>query len=418
MKRMRMYTAAAALAAALAAMSSPAAAQLAEGVAAVVNDTVISTFDVRQRANLLLVSAGIQSTPEMQQRARAQALRDLVDEHLQMQEAAHFNIEVTDEQVDRRIADIARSNQTTIEGLTGQLARDGVSISTLRSQIRADIAWQRLMGGMYGSRLRISEIDIRESQERIAANASRPQYQISEIFLPAETDAEFTEMEQGAMRLLQEMQRGAPFPLVARQFSRAPSAAQGGDIGWIAAPELAPELQPVAERLAPGQVSLPVRTPNGIYLIAMREKRAGAPAGATSLVRLRQVTAPAARQSTLARIARRISGCDNLDSDIASVEGATVIDLGQAAESDLAPLVRERIIGVANGAASRVQVDGDLASTFVVCNRETGGSGVPDRTEIEGRLREQELTMLSERYLRNLRREATIITRTAAAPSQ
>ncbi|HCK84043.1 MAG TPA: hypothetical protein DHW63_05855, partial [Hyphomonadaceae bacterium] len=212
MKRMRMHTAAAALAAALAAMTSPAAAQLGEGVAAIVNDTVISTFDVRQRANLLLVSAGIQSTPEMQQRARTQALRDLVDEHLQMQEAAHFEIEVTAEQIDRRVADIARSNETTIEGLTEQLARDGVSVSTLRSQIGADIAWQRLMGGMYGSRLRISEIDIRETQERIAANATRPQYQISEIFLPAETDAEFTEMEQGAMRLLQEMQRGAPFP--------------------------------------------------------------------------------------------------------------------------------------------------------------------------------------------------------------
>lgn len=411
MKRMRMHTAAAALAAALAAMTSPAAAQLGEGVAAIVNDTVISTFDVRQRANLLLVSAGIQSTPEMQQRARTQALRDLVDEHLQMQEAAHFEIEVTAEQIDRRVADIARSNETTIEGLTEQLARDGVSVSTLRSQIGADIAWQRLMGGMYGSRLRISEIDIRETQERIAANATRPQYQISEIFLPAETDAEFTEMEQGARRLLQEMQRGAPFPLVARQFSRAPSAAQGGDIGWIAAPELAPELQPVAERLAPGQVSLPVRTPTGIYLIAMREKRAGAPAGATSLVSLRQITAPTARESTLARAARRVSGCDNLDAAIAGIDGATVIDLGQAAESDLAPIVQQRIQGVAVGSASRVQIDGEVASTFVVCNRETGGSGVPDRAEIEGRLREQEMTMLSERYLRNLRREATIITR-------
>lgn len=406
-----MHTAAAALAAAFAALASPAAAQLAEGVAAIVNDTVISTFDVRQRANLLLVSAGIQATPEMEQRARVQALRDLIDEHLQMQEAAHFEVDVTREQIDRRIADIARSNQTTVEELTQQLARDGVAITTLRSQVAADMAWQRLMGGMYGSRLRISEADIRETQERIAANATRPQYQISEIFLPAETDAEFAEMEQGAMRLLQEMQRGAPFPLVARQFSRAPSAAQGGDLGWIAAPELAPELQPIAERLAPGQVSLPVRTPTGVYLIAMREKRAGTPEGATSLVRLRQITAPAARESTLARIARRISGCDNLDTDIAGVADATVIDLGQAAEADLAPVVRERIAGVANGAASRVQIDGEIASTFVVCGRETGGSGVPDHNEIEGRLREQELTMLSDRYLRNLRREATIITR-------
>jgi peptidyl-prolyl cis-trans isomerase SurA len=77
----QLSAAAAVLAAALGA--APAAvAQNAEGVAAIVNDHVISTFDVRQRATLLLVSAGIERTPEMQQRARTQALRDLVDERL------------------------------------------------------------------------------------------------------------------------------------------------------------------------------------------------------------------------------------------------------------------------------------------------------------------------------------------------
>lgn len=409
MKPMK-HAAAAALVAALAGFAAPAHAQYAEGVAVIVNDTVISTFDVRQRATLLLVSSGIQSTPEMQQRASTQALRDLVDEQLQLQEAKHFEIEVTEEQVDRRLADIARQNQTSLDGLAAQLARDGISVSTLRAQIRADIAWQRLISGMYGSRVRVSELEVSETLDRIAANAMRPQYQLSEIFLPAETEAEFLEMEQGAVRLLQEMQRGAAFPLVARQFSRSPTAAQGGDLGWLSAAELAPELQPVAERLQSGQVSLPVRTPNGVYIIAMRDKRAGTPAGATSIVRLQQITAPAARENALARVQRRLSGCDNLDGAIGGVQGATVIDLGQATEADLAPIVRERIATLAVGEASRVQIDGEIASTFVLCSRETGGSGVPSRREIEDRLREQELTMLSERYLRNLRREASIVT--------
>ncbi len=409
--KLRQISAAAALAAVLAGAATPAAAQFAEGVAAVVNDNVISTFDVRQRATLLMVSAGIQSTPEMAQRASAQALRDLIDERLQIEEAAKFEIAITPDQIDRRVADIARQNETTVEDLTGQLAQDGVSVTTLRNQIAADMAWQRLMGGMYNSRVRISEVEIRDTQERIAANATRPQYQISEIFLPAETEPEFAEMQQGAMRLLQEMQRGAPFPLVARQFSRAPSSAAGGDIGWIASTELAPELQPVAAQLQQGQVSLPVRTPTGIYIIAMRDKRAGAPEGATSIASLRQLTAPAARVNALERVQRRVRGCGNLDSDISSIPGASVVDLGQTTESELSPVIRERIAGLAVGAASPVQVNGELATSIVLCNRETGGGGVPPREEIEDRLREQELTMLSERYLRNLRREATIITR-------
>ncbi len=405
-------TAAAALAAALTGAASPAVAQNAEGVAAIVNDHVISTFDVRQRAMLLLISSGIQSTPEMMQRAQSQALRDLIDERLQLQETRdEFQITIEPAEIDSRIGDIARQNNTDADGLARSLGADGVSVSTLRSQIEADIAWTRLMGGLYGRRLRISDADITETQQRIAAAATRPQYQISEIFLPAETPAQFDEMEQGAMRLLQEMQRGAPFPMVARQFSAAPSAAAGGDLGWLASTELSPELQPVAERLQPGQVSLPVRTRAGVYIIAMRDRRAGAAAGTSTQVTLRQITAPAARQSALERVQRRIEGCGNLDNAVSGIEGALVLDLGQTTEADLAPAIRDRISGVAAGTATPVVVDGEQASVFVVCARQTGGGGLPSRAEIEARLREQELTMLSERYLRNLRREATIITR-------
>jgi len=403
--------AAAALAAALAGTAAPASAQLAEGVAAIVNDAVISTYDVRVRANMLIVSAGIQSTPEMMERARAQALRDLIDERLQLQEyRSRTENQISSDSIDRRIGDIARSNNLTPEQFVASLAQAGVPISTLRQQIEADIAWQSLMSGLYGSRLRISEVEIRETQERLALSATRPQYLISEIFLPANSEGEFQEMMQGGMRLIQEMQNGAPFPLVARQFSASPTAAAGGDMGWIGASELQPELQPIAERLQPGQVSLPVRTPAGVYIIALRERREGAAQGATTLVSLRQVTAPAARLSQLQRTASRISGCGNLERE-ASTLGGAVVDLGRAVEADLVADVRSRIANVAAGSATTPVVNGEEANVFVVCAREAGGAAVPSREEIEGRLRERELTMLSDRYLRNLRREATIITR-------
>ncbi len=412
MMNVKKFFAAVAVAAALAGAASPAIGQASEGVAAIVNDRVISTFDVRQRAALLMMSAGIdQPTAEMRQRAGGQALRDLIDEALQMEAAARFEVSVSPDDIDRRLADIARQNETDLPGLQAQLTSRGVSISTLRSQIQSDVAWTRLMGGLYGQRLRVSDAEITATQDRIAANLTRPQYLISEIFLPAENEREFNEMEQGGMRLLQEMQRGAPFPAVARQFSAAPSAAAGGDIGWIASTELVPELQPIAERLQQGQVSLPVRTPNGVYIIAMRDRRAGGTAGANAIVDLIQVTAPAARQSELERVRRREEGCPNIERQLANIQGATFVELGQTSEADLAPGVRERINGLGERQASEVRVNGEQVDMFIVCTRSTGGAGVPDRREIEGRLREQELNMLAERYLRNLRREATIITR-------
>ena len=389
----------------------PAYAQMAESVAVIVNDEVISSFDVRQRANLLLVSAGLTSTPELQERARAQALQDLVDERLQLQEARTFDIAVTPQEIDRRVADIARGNSVTPEQLLQNLGQTGVGVATLRSQIEADIAWNRLMRGLYGNRVRVSENEIRDTQERIAAGATRPQYLISEIFLPANNEQEFTTMQNGAMRLLEQMQQGAPFPMVARQFSGAASAAAGGDIGWIASTELPPVLQPVADQLQPGQVSMPVRAEHGIYIIAMRDRRAGAAPGSTSNVSLRQVSAPAARQSVLERVARRLETCNDLDRAFNEVQGAEITDLGATSEADLSPEIRGRIDGVTAGHASAAVATNETANVLVVCARTTGGGGVPTHDEIENRLFEQEMGLLSERYLRNLRREATIISR-------
>ncbi|MDX2273880.1 MAG: peptidylprolyl isomerase [Hyphomonadaceae bacterium] len=391
--------------------SGQAYAQLSESVAVIVNDDVISTYDVRQRAALLLVSAGMQSTPELQQRARAQAMRDLVDEHLQLQEAKNFDIAITPAEIDRRIADIAQSNRTTPEGLAQSLAAAGASIGSLRSQMEADIAWNRLMRGLYGNRVRVSEVEVRETQERIAASATRPQFLISEIFLPAETEQQFAEAQNGATQLLQEMQRGAPFPLVARQFSASASAAAGGDIGWIGQNELPAELQPLVEQLQPGQVSVPVRASNGVYLIAMRDRRAGAPAGSTSQVTLSQVTAPSERAETIGRVARRVNSCANLETQFREIPGIAIVDLGQATESDLSPAIRDRIAGVPAGSATAVQDSNGQASVIIVCSRQTAGGGVPTEAEISDRLFQQEMELLSERYLRNLRREATIIQR-------
>ncbi len=404
-------TAAAALAVATLGLAAPVSAQNAEGVAAIVNDKVISTFDVRQRATMLLMFASLQPTPELLERARMQALRDLVDEQLQIDEATKFEINVTGDTIDRRMAEMASRSQTTLADLTTQLARNGIGVGSLRNQLRAEIAWQRLISGMYGSRVRISENDIAETQQRIATNARRPQYEMSEIFLPASTPEEFNEMEQGAMRLLEQMQQRAPFPMVARQFSQSPSSAAGGDLGWISANELAPELRPIAERLQPGQVSLPVRTQNGVYIIAMRNRREGIAEGAASIVSLRQITAPSGRSNSLDRIRRRAGGCGDLEETVGNIAGASILDLGQTIEADLSPDIRGRLQGVPIGGASTVVTNGDQANILVLCARETGGAAVPDHQQIEDRLREAELSMLAERYLRNLRREATIITR-------
>ncbi|MBU6371639.1 MAG: peptidylprolyl isomerase [Alphaproteobacteria bacterium] len=409
MKRNLVLVAAAA-AALLTAGPAPAVAQQAEAVAAIVNDDVISTFDVRQRALLILISSGIQPTQESFQRVQSQALRSLIDESLQLQEAKQFKIEISAKEIDNAFAQLARQNNTTADGLKGELARSGVSAATLRRQLEAEMAWQRLVGGRFGSRVRISDVQVRDTLARISANASKTQYLISEIFLPAESESDVRDATEAANRLIEEMGKGAPFGAVARQFSAAPSAAAGGDIGWITQGELRAELQGAVQALQPGQVSTPIRTPTGIYIVALRDLRAGQDPKASERVALRQVTAPRGDRIAMERAVRRTSACTDLERAVAQVKGAAVVDLGDSPVTELSDEVTKRIDGLKAGEASAVYDAGDNVAVLVVCARESASDG-PSRQEVEDRLYDQELAMLSQRYLRNLRRESTIINR-------
>jgi peptidyl-prolyl cis-trans isomerase SurA len=128
-------------------------------------------------------------------------------------------------------------------------------------------------------------------------------------------------------------------------------------------------------------------------------------------VNLRQITAPAASQGALQTARRRVQSCTALERAVAGVQGVNIVDLGDSNVPDLSDQVRTQINGVAAGQTSQVAVSGEQASMLVVCARETNTTGLPSRDEIENRLFEQELAMLAERYLRNLRRDATVAIR-------
>ena len=206
--------------------------QLSAGVAALVNDDVISTYDLRQRALLLIVTAGVPATPDNLPQIQQEALRALVDEHLQMQELhkmekeQKFAIIADDSEVDRALQQVASDNTNSLAELKVQFAKVGLDIQTLREQIRTQISWNRMITGRYSSRVRIGDDQINMALQRLKANASRPEFQISEIFIDASRAGGLNEAMTGARQLITQIQGGAPFGPVARQFSSAPTAAK------------------------------------------------------------------------------------------------------------------------------------------------------------------------------------------------
>ena len=112
-----------------------------EGVAAIVNDQPISYSDVRQRARLLLLSLGGQQPSQEQiQQITGQALEQLIDERLQLEKAAEFEMEIAPEEINGAVDDMARQSGATGDQLKQQLLAAGVNPTSLEEQMRAEIA--------------------------------------------------------------------------------------------------------------------------------------------------------------------------------------------------------------------------------------------------------------------------------------
>ncbi len=405
---------------ALGSFLSPAAiAQSTEGIAALVNDQPITTVDVRNRMRLIIASTGLaQLDEEALTRVQDQAIRGLVDEHLQLQAASEYDIEITDEEILGSLQDLAVRNNSTVDEIVGDLAQSGVDVATLRHQLEAEMAWQILVNGRYGSRIRISEQQIELVLERLAASASQPQFRIFEIFFEITSANGEEAAVQRVIGVMQQLQQGAPFPELARQFSDAASAANGGDIGWIVASQLQPEVGAIIPQLMQqynasggrGALSNPVRVPGGFMIVAL----VGARDGTTTLqYELTQITLPTAAitedaQADLTRAVGDNPTCETADSAAARVEGALVTPLGEISAGDLLPAIRDALEPLTTGENTGVIQTAAGLQAIIVCDRQIAGPGVPTRDDIEGQLRGQQLSLHSRRWLRDLRRESTI----------
>ncbi|WP_240633729.1 peptidylprolyl isomerase [Caulobacter flavus] len=406
------------------AAAEPRANPLSESVAAVVNDDIISSYDLMQRMRLLMVTSGLQPTQENLPQLEQEALRSLIDEHVQMQELRRVEREQkitiisTDKEVDEEIASIAQGNKMTGEQLLASLAAQGVSADTWRAQIRAESSWQNWISGRYGSRLRIGEDQIKAFERRLADSASKPQYQVSEVFIDAVRVGGPEVALNGARQLVAQMQQGAPFAAVARQFSAAATAANGGDAGWVSPGEMPAEVDTALEQLRPGQLSAPIPVKDGVYIVYLRDKRSGAKA---TLVDLKQVAvalpkdAPEAdvqaATALLAGLKPKLTSCQTLEAEAGKVDGVVAGDLGEAEIGDLAPSFQQAANALNVGQVSDpIRTDAGL-HLIAVCGKRQSGGGAPSHDQIENRLKGQQLALISKRYLRDLRNSATIETR-------
>ena len=241
--------------------------------AAVVNDDIISVLDLAMRLQLAIIAAGVEDTQDLRRRLTPQVLNSLIDERLQLQEAKRLDIQVTDLQIAAALEQIAGQNNMTEGQFLTMLRNRGVIPTTLIDQIRAQIAWQGIIQRRVRPNVVIPPEEVEEVVSRLSARRGAIERRVAEIFVPVESTAKEAEAQADAVRLFEELRRGANFAGLARQFSQSGTAILGGDLGWVRDGELEEELNTVLAQMGPGEVSVPIRTLSGFHILFLREMR-------------------------------------------------------------------------------------------------------------------------------------------------
>lgn len=395
--------------------ATPGGAQDALRIVAIVNDDVVSQLDLVNRLRMVILSSGLENTPEARQRLAPQVLRQLIDEQIRMQEADRLGVTVPQNRIDRRLDQIAEENNMSRPDFEALLARNGLRVDLLAEQIRIEIAWITLVQQKFRPSVVITDEDITEAQQRLLESQGKPEYQVAEIVLAVDDPAQVDAVRDAADRLLEQLKEGAEFAALARQFSQGASAERGGDLGWVQPENLSTQIGNAVERLEPGQIVGPIRSEGGFHILRLIDKRTAAAVGqGTVSLKLLTVALDAGAKpdqvnqasEAAAALRERITSCDSAV-EVAAGAAAKLEDIADVAIESLPSPYQKIAMTQAIGLPSEPVRSNKGVSLLMVCARDITGNG-PTRQQIADELLRERLDLLARGYMRDLRRSAFV----------
>ncbi len=289
-------------------------------IVAVVDEDVILRSELDMAlANVLAQFAGREAQLPPREILERQVLERLVVTRLQLDRANASGIRVSDAELEQAIQSVAAQNRMTPAQLRAQLAADGLSYEEFRTQLRDEIAIQRLQQRVAQSRVTVSETEI--DMALAAQGDSGVVYRLANILvaLPEAPTPEQLQLAQTKVNGIKQLiDRGEmDFAAAAIRYSDSPNALEGGDLGWRGLDEIPVLFANVIREMKPGQTSDPIRGPSGYQLIHLAEIREQGRQTVTEyrarhlMVRITELVSPEQAQRKIEQLhARLLAGED------------------------------------------------------------------------------------------------------------
>jgi len=249
-------------------------------IIAVVDQSVITEREMLNRMESVkaqMIKKGVEVPPD--EVLQKQILERLIVDSLQLQLAAQTGIKVDDAQLDKTIERIAEQNNLTLPAFKKALEEDGTRFYKFREDIRNDIIIARLRERDVDNKVNISEAEIDNYLTTQEKEGDLDEFNISQILVRLPEDSSPEDIQKARVRteqIIKALSEGMSFDKASANFSDAPNALEGGELGWRSGQQMPAQFLELVKMLQPGGVSRPIRSGTGVHILKLNDRRAGA----------------------------------------------------------------------------------------------------------------------------------------------
>ncbi len=378
-------------------------------IAATVNNKVITEKDLNYRIKLALISMNLPINSENIKQVRTQILDTLIQELVKLQLTEEFKIDVEETAVQASIRQIENLNNMAEGGFKKMLSKKGIPYYVMEQNIKSSLIWNDFIKARYGDSIRVTPDDIDRALDELKSSLTETRYHLAEIILPIDHKNTAEKRLRQAQKIANQLKKGAQFSILASQFSNAPSAARGGDIGWVPQSKFLPEEAKELAHVKEGGISNPFKSRGAVRLYFVRDKLSpGQFSKPSKTVSFKQVFVANPEDAfafeiednikQVAAIAQQIRSCRSVERLVKSKKGHVQF-VKKVPLQNLNTALKKIINGTSLNRASKPVYTGNGALFFVICDRQTSNPKAPNRDDIQAQLLDKQLQNISQQEL-------------------
>ena len=387
-------------------------------IIATVDGIPITNHDLQERRNMLIKTTGLILTAENEDQINRDVLQMLIDDTIKISEGTAVlrnNLDVLDQGADRLINETFSQNNENPDAVLASL---GIPRDVMHKKFKADIVWASIIQNRFQGQFANAKTEAEIELERLKKNLEEPHINLDEIVLLPEPSRNYAATINLANQMVNAIRKGADFGRIAQQYSAAGSASNGGNIGWVLENRIEPDINSILSPLKPGDITDPIDRDGAIVIYRIKGRRdSGKASPLEAEIILTRLFYPmttddeASRLEAAAKLTRDtqpISSCQELDNLNNSYGSELPFLLGKMPLYSLAPNLRDLIAPLDAGMKTKPVSFNEGMAVFMVCDKSVPQTDLPSLEALTQTIQNRYFSILSQRYLNQLRREAVV----------